>query len=157
MPAGDYHFDRLHFQAESSTARPFQIGAQLETGGFYDGSLVQAIPYVKWTTPNGAWHFEFDNETDRASLREGRFIQRLYQLKANYVFAENLAFSSFTQFDTDTKRVGTSAQLRWMIAPERDLFFVFNHAVAVPLADVAPWRSPIDNSLTLKLQWNFYL
>jgi hypothetical protein len=90
-------------------------------------------------------------------LREGRFIQRLYQLKANHVFAENLAFSSFAQFDTDTKRVGTSAQLRWMIAPERDLFFVFNHAVAVPLADVAPWRLPIDNSLTLKLQWNFYL
>ena len=157
LPAGDYHFDRLHFQAESSTARPFQIGAQLETGGFYDGSLVQAIPYIKWTTPNGKWHFEFNNETDRASLREGRFIQRLYQLKANYVFAENLAFSSFTQFDTDTKRVGTSAQLRWMIAPERDVFFVFNHAIAVPLADAAPLRSPIDNSLTLKLQWNFYL
>ncbi len=157
LPAGDYHFQRLHFQAESSTASPFQVGAQLETGGFYDGSLVQAIPYAKWTTPNSKWHFELNSETDFAALREGRFTQRLYQLKASYVFTTDLAFSSFTQFDSDTDRVGANAQLRWTIAPGREVFVVFNHNVALALNDVEPWRTPAENSLTMKLQWNFYL
>jgi Domain of unknown function (DUF5916) len=154
---GDYHFQRVHFQAESSTARAFQAGAQLEVGGFYDGTLTQAIPYLRWTTPGGKWRFEFNNETDWASLHEGGFVQRLYQLKASYSFDNDLAFSSFTQFDTDTNHIGTNAQLRWIIAPGRDVFFIFNHGVAPSLADAQSWRAPIDNSVTLKLQWNFYL
>lgn len=157
LPAGDYHFQRLHFQAESSSARALQFGAQVETGGFYDGSLTQYIPYARWTTPNGKWHFELNNETDRAALREGHFVQRLYQFKASYTFDNDLVFSSFTQFDSDTDRVGANAQLRWTIAPGREVFFVFNHGVALPLSDVAPWREPAENSLTVNLQWNFYL
>ena len=88
----DYHFQRLHFQAESSTARAFRAGAQLEVGGFYDGTLTQAILYV-----------------------------------------------------------------RLIMAPGRDIFFIFNQGVIPSLAEAQSWRAPIDNSVTLKLQWNFYL
>ena len=156
LPAGQYHFQRVHFQAESSTADAFQAGAQLEVGGFYDGTLLQAIPYVRWTSPDSKWRFEFNNETDAGHLREGNFVQRLYQLKASYSFDANFAFSSFTQFDTDTHRVGLNAQLRWMIAPQRDLFFVFNHQVAPALLEPNTLYTPLSNSLTIKLQWSFY-
>ena len=156
LPAGQYQFQRVHFQAESSTAGAFQAGAQLEVGGFYDGTLTQAIPYVRWTMPDSKWRFEFSNETDAAHLREGNFVQRLYQLKASYSFDANFAFSSFTQFDTDTHRVGLNAQLRWMIAPQRDLFFIFNHQVAPGLLDPNALYTPLSNSLTIKLQWSFY-
>lgn len=156
LPVRQYHFQRMHFQAESSTANAFQAGAQLEVGGFYDGRLTQAIPYVRWTSPNNKWRLEFNNETDWASLREGRFVQRLYQLKASYSFDADLAFSSFTQFDTDTRRTGVNAQLRWMIAPQRDLYFVFNHQVAPSLNDPDAPYQPLSNSLTVKFQWSFY-
>jgi Domain of unknown function (DUF5916) len=157
LPAGQYHFQRMHFQAESSTAGGFQAGTQLEVGGFYDGTLTQTIPYLRWTTPNNRWRFEFNNETDWVSLREGNFVQRLYQLKASYSFDTDLAFSSFTQYDTDTHHVGVNAQIRWMIAPQRDLYVVFNHEVAPSLAEPNAGYLPLSNSVTVKFQWNFYL
>lgn len=157
LPVGDYHFDRVHFQAESPTAGAFQIGAQLELGGFYDGTLMQLIPYVRWTTPDNRWRFEFNNETDRASLPYGRFIQRLHQFKASYAFDNDLAFSSFTQYDSASGHVGVNAQLRWIMTAGREVFLVFNHDIAPPLTESPSRRDPLDNSLTFKVQWDFHL
>lgn len=156
LPSGEYRFDRIHAQAESSTADALQIGAQVEAGGFYGGTLIQATPYVRWTSRDGRWHFEFDSETDRARVPEGRFTQRLHQFKASYAFDNELAFSSFTQFDSSTNRIGVNAQVRWIVQPGREVFVIFNHDVAPSLADPASRFTPVGNSLTVKLQWALY-
>ena len=90
-------------------------------------------------------------------MPHGRFIQRLHQFKASYSFDNDLAFSSFTQYDTDSGHVGVNAQLRWIITPGREIFVVFNHAVAPPLTESPSRLAPLDNSLTVKVQWDFYL
>jgi hypothetical protein len=157
LPVGDYRFDRVHFQAESPTAGAFQVGAQLELGDFYDGTLTQLIPYVRWTTLDNRWRFEFNNETDRASLPQGRFIQRLHQFKTSYAFDSDLAFSSFTQYDSASGHIGVNAQLSWILTAGRAVFLVVNHAVTPPLTESPAQRSTLDNSLTFKVQWDFHL
>jgi hypothetical protein len=157
LPVGDYHFRRVHFQAESSTSAALQAGVQWETGGFYNGTLTQAIPYARWTTPDNRWHFELDNETDRARLPQGRFIQRLHQLKASYSFDNDLAFSIFAQYETASAHIGLNAQLRWIITPGREVFVILNHSVTPPLSQTLSRFTPLDNSLTVKVQWDFYL
>ena len=157
LPIGEYHFDRFHFQAETPTAGAWQAGAQLELGGFYDGTLTQAIPYLRWTSHDGRWHVQFDNETDRVRLREGRFTQQLHQLRASHAIDADMALSTFLQYDTASRRFGANAQWRWIIAPGREAYVILNHNVDLSVSQATESRPPQDNSLTVKLAWNFYL
>ncbi|HEX4481072.1 MAG TPA: DUF5916 domain-containing protein, partial [Rudaea sp.] len=157
LPIGEYNFDRYHLQAESPTAGAWQIGAQLEAGGFYDGTLTQIVPYVRWTSRDGRWHADFDNETDQVRLREGTFTQQLLQLRASYAMNADIALSTFLQYDTTSRRLGSNAQWRWIVAPGREVYVILNHNVDVPVSQITAARLPQDNSLTIKLQWNFYL
>ena len=63
----------------------------------------------------------------------------------------DLSVSSYIQYDTDTKSVGTNTRLRWTFRPVADLFVVYNHNVRSILDR---WRLD-SNQLLVKLQYAF--
>ena len=154
VPPGDYHFDRYRFQAQSSNARPWSIGALVEVGDFYGGRLNQAKPFADWTTLAGKLRIEFSNETDYGYLPQGNFILRLYQLKVVYSFSPDLSLSSFAQYDSTSDQVGVNARLHWIIKPGRDFYLVFNHAVAPPVTDPTARLQPTSNEIVAKVRWD---
>lgn len=155
IPVGSYHFERYHFEAQSSEARAWRIGTMVEVGGFYSGHLNQITPYVDWTAWEGKLRIKLSNETDYGYLPQGRFIQRLYVLKASYAFSPDLIISSLAQYDSTVDHIGVNARLQWTIEPGRDFFLVLDHGVEASVTDPYARASPVGNVVTAKLRWEF--
>lgn len=154
LPVGRYHFERYHAEAQSPEAHPWRIGGMVEAGGFYSGHLTQVMPYVDWTAWEGKLRIKLSNETDFGRLPQGRFIQRLYVLKASYAFSPDLIVSSLAQYDSTAGHIGVNARLQWTIAPGRDFFLVLNHGVEASVTDPHARAFPVANIVTAKLRWD---
>ncbi len=156
IPPGDYQFWRFRTEAQSSSHRPWQIGSTVWYGGFYNGSLVQWESYAGWTSPGGHLQLMAENEYDTASLPEGDFIQRLWQARIVYSFTPNLSLSSYTQYDSESRNLGTNNRLRWTIKPGNDFYIVWNHGWQQPIGNIDRYNfRPIDDRLVVKLRWTF--
>ena len=156
LPAGDYDFTRFRFEAQSSPHRVVSAGTTTWFGTFYDGHLTQQENYVRFTPPGAHWQAEIDLENDFARLREGRFVQRLWQFKGAYAWSPSLVLSTFVQYDTESQNVGTNTRLRWTIRPGNDLFIVWNRGWQKLIRDPHDLNLVPNNELVaVKLRWTF--
>jgi uncharacterized protein DUF5916 len=156
IPIGSYQFTRYRLEAQTSSHRAFQFGTTTWFGTFFDGHLTQWQNYVKWTSPKGRVQLEADTENDFGHLREGNFVQRLWQLQGAYAWTPNLVLTSFVQYDTESQNVGTNTRLRWTIRPGNDLFVVWNRGWQRLTLD--PHETsivPSSDAVTVKLRWTF--
>ena len=150
IPTGAYHWRR--YRLEGGTAAKRTVSGQLTWwfGGFYTGTLNQVI----WT---GAWHpsalitVEVTGERDVGNLREGRFVQSVSGSRVRFNVSPDMQISSYWQYDTLSRSVGTNSKLRWTFRALGDLFVIYNHNVR-QLTD----RWQLDsNQLLVKLQYAF--
>lgn len=156
IPAGSYNFTRWRFEAQSSPHRRFQGGTLTWFGSFYDGDLLQQENYLRWTSPAAHWQVDLSAENDFAHLREGNFVQRLWQLKGGYAWNPNLLLTSFVQYDTESQNVGTNTRLRWTIRPGNDLFLVWNRGWQKLNLDPHELHLvPNSETFAVKLRWTF--
>lgn len=65
-------------------------------------------------------------ENDFGRLRQGNFVQRLWQLQSGFALNPNLVLTSFVQYDTELQNLGTNTRLRWTLKPGNDRFIVWN-------------------------------
>jgi len=124
IPAGDYTFTRYRVEAQSSRHRPWRVGATVWFGDFYTGRLTELEGFVTFTTPRGHLQLELESEHNFGDLPEGKFTQRLWHLKVAYAFTPDLVLSSYTQYDSGSRNLGTNSRLRWTLQPGNDLFVV---------------------------------
>jgi hypothetical protein len=70
-------------------------------------------------------------------------------------FSPNLQFSSLTQYDTQSRELGSNNKLRWTFNPLGDLFLVYNHNMIRRVSDNR-WKF-VSNELPVKIQyaWRF--
>jgi hypothetical protein len=156
IPSGSYQFTRWRFEAQSSPHRALQGGTTTWFGTFYDGHLTQQENYIRFTPPGAHWQAEIDLENDFAHLREGNFIQRLWQAKAVYAWNPSLILSTFVQYDTESQSVGTNTRLRWTIRPGNDLFIVWNRGWQRVIRDPREVSlNPNAETIAVKLRWTF--
>ena len=150
IPAGAYHWRR--YRAEVGTAAKRTISGQVTWwfGGFYTGRLDQ----IQW---QGAWHpsalvaVELTGERNVGDLPEGRFVQAVSGTRVRFNVSPDMEVSSYWQYDTESKSVGTNSKLRWTFRALGDLFVIYNHNVR-QLGD----RWQLDsNQLLAKLQYAF--
>jgi uncharacterized protein DUF5916 len=156
IPPGRYQFTRYRVQAESSLYRSVRGGQTVWFGDFFDGRLSQWNTTVGYTTPAGHFQLEAAAENDFAHLPEGDFTERLFTLKTVYAFTPDLILSAFSQYDSETRNLGSNLRLRWTIHPGDDLFVVWNHAwerLFGPDGEVS--LVPDADQLAVKLRWTF--
>ncbi len=156
IPPGDYNFVRYRVEAQSSRHRPWRVGGTVWFGDFYTGSLTQWETFVTYTTREGHLQLELSAENDFGGLPEGDFIQRLWQFKVAWAFNPDLILSSYAQYDSESRNLGTNTRLRWTITPGNDLFVVWNHGWKRLLGsrDFLALH-PVDDSIVVKLRWTF--
>jgi hypothetical protein len=150
IPPGAYHWRR--YRAEVGTAVKRALSGQLTWwfGGFYTGTLNQVI----WT---GAWHpsalvaIELTGERDVGDLREGHFVQAVSGTRVRFNVSPDMQISSYWQYDTQSKSIGTNSKLRWTFHALGDLFVIYNHNVR----DIADRWQLDSNQLLVKLQYAF--
>ncbi|HTL06094.1 MAG TPA: hypothetical protein VL241_10130, partial [Gemmatimonadales bacterium] len=145
---GAYRYVRYRLEAEFAARRAVSGELTWWFGGFYGGHLHQ----FEWTTawkPSASFALQFTGEHDIGRLPVGSFETTLVGLRALVNVSPDLNFSSFGQYDTESKSVGTNSRLRWSFDPAGDLFVVYNHN----LRDLGDRWQRDSNQLLVKLQY----
>jgi hypothetical protein len=133
-----------------------QAGSTTRFGTFYNGDLTQWEHYVKWTSPKGRLQFGLTTENNFGHLKQGNFVQRLWQLQSSYAWSPNLVLTSFIQYDSESQNLGTNSRLRWTIKPGNDLFIVWNRGwQRLILTPRDPSLVPDNELIAIKLRWTF--
>ena len=150
IPAGPYNFMRYRLEAGSAAKRKLSGQATWWFGTFYDGRLDQILLTGSWN-PSALFTMSFSGERDIGRLSEGRFVTTLVGTRAKFNVSPDLQISSFVQYDTGSRSVGTNTRLRWTFRPAGDLFVIYNHN----LRDITDrWRFD-SNQLLVKVQYSF--
>ena len=156
IPPGAYRFTRFRVEAQTSPHRPLEAGSTTRFGSFYNGDLTQWEQYVKWTSPQGRLQFGLTTENNFGHLKQGNFVQRLWQLQSAYAWSPNLVLTSFIQYDSESLNLGANTRLRWTIKPGNDLFVVWNRGWQRLIPTPRDLSLIPDNELlAVKLRWTF--
>lgn len=153
IPVGEYTFHRFRLEAQSSSHRWWRASASVWFGDFYTGTLTEARVSGSISSPTGKWRVQLDALNNDASLPEGDFIQRMYQVKTFLAFNPDLVLSLFGQYDSESENLGFNTRLRWTIKPGNDLFVVWNHDWERSIgADRHESFIPLSDQLVVKLR-----
>lgn len=144
-----------HPGAETSHHRRWRFETENGFGTFYSGHLLQWLNRLNWTSPKGAWQVGLEATNNFARLREGNFVQRLWQLEFSRAWGPNVVLTSFIQYDTESQNIGANTRLRWTIKPGRDLFLVWNRGWEHLLNRPDLTLRPDSEFLAVKLRWTF--
>jgi len=162
--AGPYNWVRYLLTARSAEKRKISAEVNWELGDYYNGDLstIEARLSVK---PSSFFALEFTGERntgtmmalpedveeeDATELVPTDFKEELFGVRLLFNFSANLQFSSFTQYDNESKELGSNNRLRWTFNPLGDLFIVYNHNVIRD--DDDKWRF-VSNQLPIKIQY----
>jgi hypothetical protein len=155
IPPGPYRFHRWRFEAETSHHRRWRFETEDSFGTFYSGHLRQWLTRVNWTSPKGAWQLGLEAENNFGRLREGNFVQRLWQLQFDHAWGPNIVLTSFIQYDTESQNIGANTRLRWTFKPGKDLFVVWNRGWQRLLTRPDLSLIPDPEFVAVKLRWTF--
>ena len=153
IKSGKYHWQRYRFEFESASKRLINGQATWWFGSFYDGYLDQIELEVN-IRPASSINLSFNYEKNIVDLPEGYFTQDLFGGKLQFSFAPDFELSSFIQYDTESKSIGTNSRLRWTFAMLGDLFVVYNHNINKITDNVYQFES---NEFIIKLSYGFWL
>ena len=123
--------------------------AELESGGFYGGHLDQINLAVNWRVMSFLI-LEFSYENNIGRLPVGNFQKDLMAFRTVLNMNSNLNFSSFVQYDNDSRSIGSYSRLRWTFAPLGDLFIVYKHNIREAVPERWSYES---NQLIVKLTY----
>jgi len=131
VPAGVHRF--MRFRIEGGLAAKRALSAQLTWwfGGFYDGTLHQIELNSTWN-PTPLLTVEVNGEHDIGHLPGGRFTADVWGVRLNANVSPDFQVSSFTQYDSEGRALGTNTRLRWTFSPWGALFVVYNHNLSDP-------------------------
>jgi len=155
IPVGSYHFTRYRVEAESARTRSWQVRNTVWFGEFFDGHLTQWEKSVSWSNGSGQLRLELSLEDNFGHLREGNFVNRLWQGRIDYSITPDISISSFIQYDSDSRDVGMNNRFRWTIHPGKDLFVVWNRNWTHPIGSDQYSLSPAADQVLVKLVWTF--
>lgn len=150
IPPGSYHWTRYRLEASTAAKRTLSAQVAWWFGGFYEGTLHQ----INWT---GAWNpapvctIEFSGERATGRLDAGHFTATVAGTRVRLNLSPDLTVSSYVQYDSNSRSVGTNTRLRWTFRAVGDLFVIYNHNVR----DYADRWQLDSNQLLVKFQYAF--
>lgn len=156
IPAGSYRFDRYSLAGGTSSHRSWSVGASVSTGTFYTGRLDQVTGSMRYTSGDGHLRLELSAENSVGKLDEGDFVQRVFRLLAFYAFTPDVVVSSYVQYDSASRNLGTNSKLRWTIKPGTDFYVVWNHGWVRSEGEDS-WRvlKPASDQAIVKLRYTW--
>jgi len=171
IPSGTYEWVRYIAGLRLAEKRIISGELLLETGSYYNGDLTTIEGRLAFK-PSAFLTLEFTGERNdgkakalpedfedldpsEIELTEQKFTEELYGVRVLLNFSPNLQLSSFTQYDTQSRELGSNNKLRWTFHPLGDIFIVYNHNL-IRNSEEKRWDF-ISNELPVKIQytWRF--
>jgi len=163
IPAGSYEWTRYFLEASSAQKRMVSAKIHWENGNYYSGDL-STLEGELALKPSPLLTLEFTGERntgkamalppeEEEGLVEKHFTEQLVGLRFLLNFSSDLQFSSLTQYDTQSRELGSNNKLRWTFDPLGDIFLVYNHNLVRRVSDNR-WEF-VSNELPMKIQYTF--
>ncbi len=150
IPKGTYRWVRYRFQVDSASKRPVSVGFAWRFGPFYEGHL-DTFEVDLFLRPCSLVTLSFSSENNNARLPQGNFHESVYGSRIRLNLSPDMDFSSYIQYDTESKLLGTNNRFRWTITPYSDAYLVWNYNV-----DRRDGRfAPESYETVLKLQYTY--
>jgi hypothetical protein len=172
IPPGSYEWFRYYLAGTTAHKRVVSGGIFLESGDYYNGTLgtIEALlafrPSAFLTIEVNAEFnkgkvlalpddYEPEEEEEPPVLVPREYREDLWGLRLLLNFSSDIQFSSLTQYDTESKELGTNNRLRWTYDPFGEIFIVYNHNI-VRDDEKDRWKF-ISNELPIKIMytWRF--
>jgi hypothetical protein len=169
IPSGSYEWIRYFAGINSAYKRIVSGGVRYEFGDYYNGDLTtieanlafkpSAFFTIELTGERNTGkatvlpedYEELIEEGEEIELVEKEFIEQLFGIRLLLNISADLQISSFTQYDTQSRELGTNNRLRWTFDPFGEIFIVYNHNEI--------WRADkerlqfVSNELPIKIQY----
>lgn len=164
ISTGSYEWTRYFLEAGTAQKRMLSAQIRWETGNYYNGDL-NTIEGRLALKPSSFLTVEFTGErntgkataidVEEEELTEVDFTEELFGVRFLLNFSANLQLSSLTQYDTQSRELGSNNKLRWTFNPLGDIFLVYNHNMIRRVGDNR-WEF-VSNELPVKIQyaWRF--
>ncbi|NUO83652.1 hypothetical protein HUU05_26555, partial [candidate division KSB1 bacterium] len=164
IPTGSYEWTRYSIGARSAEKRKVSAEVRYDFGNYYNGDL-QTLEARLALKPSSFITLEFTGERNTGTaiaidveseeLAETDFTEELFGARLQLNFSPNLQLSSLTQYDTQSRELGSNNKLRWTFNQFGDLFLVYNHNLVRRVGDNR-WLF-VSNELPVKIQyaWRF--
>jgi hypothetical protein len=164
MPKGSFEWARYVLGARSAERRRLSGELRWESGSYYNGDLntIEARLTCKpsallaleltgeWNTGTVQALIDDWEELHRYETIEKTFKENLFGFRLQLNASPDLQFSSFTQYNSESRELGTNNRLRWTFDPLGDLFLVYNHNLHRGLDK--RWTF-VSNELPVKVQY----
>ncbi len=165
LPAGSYEWTRYSAGLRSAEKRRVNARVSVTSGPYYNGELTTfeaglGIRPASFLTLEGSLERNTGEvtavvEVGNLELPRGVEIkEELFGLRVAVNLSSDFQVTSFTQYDNQSRELGSNSRLRWTFARQGDLFVVYNHTLKRGLDK--RWRFE-SNELPVKLQytWRF--
>ncbi len=165
LPTGSYEWTRFLVGIRSAEKRRVRGYLLWESGDYYNGDL-RTITAGLTVRPLDLLTLEVTGERSTGTVRGlveagdadsfavTRIEEELIGVRMEVNVSSDLQLSSVTQYDTQSRELGSNSRLRWTFSPQGDLFVVYNHNLERGLDK--RWRF-VSNQTPLKIQytWRF--
>jgi hypothetical protein len=159
---GEYEWTRFGVSVRGAEKRALSGELRYEWGDYYNGTLktVEASAIFR---PSSLLTLEFEAErnTGEALIIDEEepepvltdFIEQVYGVRLLLNLSPNLQFGTLTQYDTESRELGSNNKLRWTFHPNGDLFIVYNHNLIRTVNDPR-WLFE-SNQFPVKVQYSW--
>lgn len=153
IPAGNYRFTYMDVAVATPASNPLALTLEFEQGNLYSGHYKAANPALTWSSRDGKFSASLQPVWIEFSSPQGNGSVRAERLNINYSFTPNLTLSDLVQYDNISHSTSINARLQWYIRPNRILYVVWNHGLALNPNILQGAQIITGNTVVVKLVW----
>ena len=153
IPPGDYSFTLKALELRTADYRIISGGFEYEFGNFYNGKIKKLQLEVNFNY-HGNFKLGLEGEFVHGNLPQGKFSEKLYQVKADFFLDADLGLMTYIQYDSVSKNIGANIRLKWEISPGNTIYLVYNKSWERGF-DLASRFFPLGDRGIIKLQFSW--
>ncbi len=162
VPDGEYNWVRYGLGFRGADKRALSGEVRYEWGDFYNGNLRTVEASVLFR-PSSLLTLEILAERNTGemlvleeedeALVPTDLLEQVYGVRLILNLSPNLQFGTLTQYDTESRELGSNNKLRWTFHPNGDVFIVYNHNL-IRTVDDPRWLFE-SNQFPVKVQYSW--
>ncbi len=125
LPAGDYFYRYINTRFQSNTRKKFNYAIGTTYGGFYKGQRFSKYLDLSYRLqPYGVFSLNVSHDLIVYPTKTANIIY--ISPKAEMAFAKNFFFTTFVQYNAQTKNTNINCRLQWRFRPMSDFYVVYS-------------------------------
>jgi len=127
---GVYQWEQYRVFFETTSARTFGVGVEVNWGGIYDGETTQIESSISFR-PSKYVELRAEHEYLDFDLPTGEIGVHIGSVNSTIAFSPRIAINTEIQYDNISESFAFFSRFRWEPVPEREIFFSIGHSALV--------------------------